>query len=174
MALVVLHTIMGLHMSRVSGSDVKHGATLLTLVEHFTCVDAFMSRQGTSHSERLPAKVTHVRPESTVCPAVCRQMTTQRKRLATVATAEWPLPRVFSLVLHHTPLIVRGVFAPLTLMPAVPADVAVTPLHVPVQTMLSQTCVVAVGAVEHAFTWGAQEYAIDRDFWDGHTSRFLS
>ena len=51
---------------------------------------------------------------------------------------------------------VRGVLAPLTLVPTVPADVAVTVLHVPVQTILSQTCVVAVGAVEHAFTWGSK------------------
>ena len=78
------------------------------------------------------------------------------KRPATVVTNEWPLPRVHSLMASHMTEIVCGVLARLTLVPAVTADVAVTVLHVLLQTILSQTCVVAVGAMEHAFTWGAR------------------
>ena len=60
----------------------------------------------------------------------------------------------------HIAHIVCGVLAPLTHVFAVPADVTVTLLHVLVQMILSQTGIVAVGAVEHAFTWGAQEYSV--------------
>ena len=91
-------------------------------------------------------------------------MTPLSKRLATVITAEWPFPRVCSFVTCYILLDVRGVLAPLTLVPAVPADVVVKPLHVPVQTILFQACVVTVGTVEHAFTWGSQEYAMGRNF----------
>ena len=58
------------------------------------------------------------------------------------------------MVLHIAHL-VCGVLAPLTLVFAVPADVTVTLLQVLLQTILSQTGIVAVGTVEHAFTWGA-------------------
>ena len=150
---VILHTIVGLYMSDVVRHVLKPGTTLLTLADHLPCVDAFVWRQVTTQCECPPADVTHVRPESTVCPMVCRQITPPRKRLATVVTAEWPLPCVLSLVTCHTRLMVRGVLAPVTLVSAVPADVAVTLLHVLLQTTLSQTCIVAVGAVKHAFTW---------------------
>ena len=95
-----------------------------------------MPRQVTTQFERLPADVTDVRPESTVCPAVYRQMIPLNKRLATVLTAEWPLLCVYSSMTCHKPLFVRGVFAPLTLVSAVPGDVAVTLLHVFVQMIL--------------------------------------
>ena len=131
---------------------VKRGATLLTPADHLPCVDAFVSRQVTSRCERLPAEVTHVRPESTVCPAVYSQVNPPSKRLATVVAAEWPLAGMSSVMAFQMVHPVRGVLAPLTLVPAVPSDVAVTLVHVPVQKILSQTCVVAVGAVENAFT----------------------
>ena len=71
---------------------------------------------------------------------------------------------------RHIMLIVRGVLAPLTLVPAVPADVTVTLLHVLVQMTLSQTSVVAVDTVMylwlHAFTWRAQRCNLgSNDFW---------
>ena len=90
-----------------------------------------------------------------MCPAVPRQMAPRSKRLATVVTAEWPLIRVRSLMHYHTTCFVRGIFAPLTLVSAVPADGAVTLLHVLVQTILSQIRRVTYvdSRVENAFTW---------------------
>ena len=49
---------------------------------------------------------------------------------------------------------VCGVLAPFTLVFPVPADVTVTLLYVSMQTILSQTDVIAEGAVDGAFrTW---------------------
>ena len=86
---------------------------------------------------------------------VCRQTTLIRERLSTVVTPEWPFPRVCSVMVLHIAHNVCGVLAPLTLVFPVPADVAVTLPHVLLQTILSQKGIVAVGTVEHAFTWGA-------------------
>ena len=105
---------------------------------------------------------------STVCPPVYRQTTPPNKRLSTFVTAEWPLARVHSLMNYHTTCFVRGVLARLTLVPAVTADVAVTVLHVLLQTILSQTCVVAVGAMEHAFTWGTRGCSVVSHQADGY------
>ena len=88
-------------------------------------------------------------------PLVSRQIIKLRKRLSTVVTLEWPFPRVCSVMTFHIAHIVCGVFAPPTLVFAVSADVAVTLLHMLLQTILSQTGIVAVGTVEHAFTWEA-------------------
>ena len=52
----------------------------------------------------------------------------------------------------HIAHIVCGVLAPLALVFPVPASVTVTLLHVLLQTILFQTGIVAVGAVDHAFT----------------------
>ena len=87
-----------------------------------------------------------------------------------VATAEWPLLCVYFPMTCHKRIVVRGVFAPLTLVSAVPADVAVTLLHVFVQMILSRTCILAVGAVMqlrfHVFTWGAQgRDVMSNGFW---------
>ena len=153
-AAIVLHTIVGLHMPGVSVHITKCGAALFTLADHFPCVDALVGRQVTTLGERLPADVTHERPESTVCPAVFRQSIPPFKRLATVVTAERPLIRVCSVMTSHMACKVCGELAPLTLVFPVPADVAVTLLHVLVHTILSYTCVVAVDAVEHAFARG--------------------
>ena len=59
----------------------------------------------------------------------------------------------------HTIDTVRGVLAPLTLVSAVPADGAVTLLHVLVQMSLSQMRGVAYVElqVETVFTWEAHE-----------------
>ena len=135
-ALVVLHTIVGFHMCSVIRYMVKSGATLITPADHLPCVDAFVDLQVTTLGERLPAGGTDVRPESTMCPAVSGQITLLSKRLATVVTDEWPLLCVFSPMNNNMTLIVRGVLAPLTLVSAVPADVAVTLLHVFVQMIL--------------------------------------
>ena len=135
-ALVVLHTIVGFHMCSVIRYMVESGATLITPADHLPCVDAFVDLQVTTLGECLPAGGTHVRPESTMCPAVFGQIISLIKGLPTVVTSEWPLPRVFSLVTHQILLKVRGVLAPLTLVSAVPADVAVTLFHVFVQMIL--------------------------------------
>ena len=152
MAMVILHTIVGLHMLGVVRPIFKHGTASFTLVDHLPCVDAFVSRQVTTPCERLPADVTHVGPMSTVCSAVYRESTKRNKRLSTVVTAEWPFPRVCSVMISHMAHLVCGVLAPLTLVFPVPADVAVTLLHVLLQMILSKTDIVAVGAVEHTFT----------------------
>ena len=154
MALVVLLSAVGLHMLGVMRYPVKRGAALPTPADHFPCVDASVSRQVATIHERLPADVTHERPESTMCPAVFRQMPPANKRLSTVVTAVRPLPRVCSPMISHTTHIVRGELAPLTLVSAVPADGAVTLLHVLVQMILSQIRRVAKvdAQVENAFT----------------------
>ena len=69
-------------------------------------------------------------------PTVFRQMKSANKRLSTVVTAVRPLPRVCSPMTSHMTLTVGGVLAPLTLVSAVPADGAVTLLHMLVQTIL--------------------------------------
>ena len=147
-------------MAVVARYVAKRGTTSFTLVEHLPCVDQFVSRQALTTCERLPAEVTHVWPESTVCPAVPRQISKPSKTLATVVTPEGPFSRMSSVMKSQMTSMVRGVFAPLTLVSAVPADVAVTLLNVLLQTILRQTGIVAVGAVDHAFTWGAQEYSV--------------
>ena len=43
---VVLHTIVDLHMFGVVRHVVKPGTALLTLADHFACVDQFVSRQA--------------------------------------------------------------------------------------------------------------------------------
>ena len=43
-ALVVLHSIVGLHMYCVIMYLVERGTALLTTADHFTCVGAFVSR----------------------------------------------------------------------------------------------------------------------------------
>ena len=156
-----LHTVVGLLMLVVARYLAKRGIALLTLADHLSCVDAFVYSQVTTLCERLPADVAHIRPESTMCPAVSGQMSKQSKRLATVATPEWPFPRVCSVMTDHIAHFACGVLAPLTLVFTVPADMNVALLQVLLQTILCQTGIVAVGAVEdHAFTWGAQEYSV--------------
>ena len=160
LAAVGLHTIVAFQVSDVMRQVGKRGATLLTLADHPSCVDASVCRQVTLHCERLPADVAHVRPESAVSPVVRHQITPLRKRLPAVVTPEWPFPRVCSSMMCHTTLIVRGVLAPLAPVFAVPVDVAVTLLQMSVQMIPSQTGVVAVGTVMYlrlpAFTWGGQ------------------
>ena len=72
MTLVILHTIVGLHMSGVIRHIFKRGIASFTLVDHLPCVDAFVSRQVTTLCESLPTVVTPEWPVSTVCPAVFR------------------------------------------------------------------------------------------------------
>ena len=48
MAMVILHTIVGLHMLGVSCNITKRGAALFTSADHLPCVDAFVSRQVTT------------------------------------------------------------------------------------------------------------------------------
>ena len=169
MALVVLLSIVVLHMYIVIRYIAKCGATLPTTADHFPCVDTSVRCQAAPTCERLPADVTHELLLLTMSPTVCRQTTSLSKRLATVVTAEWPLSRVCSFVISHILLVGRGVLAPLTLVSAVPTDVAVTLLHVQVQMILSQTFVVAVDAVMYlllpAFTWREQRCSlVAKDF----------
>ena len=58
-ALVVLHSIVGLHMLGVIRYLVKRGAALPTPADDFPCVDTSVSRQVAPICERLPADVTH-------------------------------------------------------------------------------------------------------------------
>ena len=89
-----------------------------------------------------------MRLESTVRQTVYRQIILLSIRLSTVVTTKWPLPGVFYLVTCHNTRVVCGVLTPLTLVPAVPAIVAVTLPHVIVQTILFQTGKLAVVTVE--------------------------
>ena len=154
MALVVLHAIVALHMYSVIRYPVKRGATLLTPADHFPSVDTSVFRQVITLCERLPTYVAHERLLTTMFPTVCRQIKSVNKRLSTVVTAVRPLPRVCSPMTSYMTHMVRGVVAPLTLVSAVPADGAVTLLHVLVQTILSQIRRVAKvdAQVEKAFT----------------------
>ena len=133
---------------------VKRGSALLTLADLLPGVDPSVSRHGTAICERLPTDVTHIQSLSGVYTAVDRQMTQLSKRLATVVTAMRTLSRVCSTMASHISLIVCGVLAPLTLVSPVPADVAVTQLHVFVQTILSQTRIIAVGTLNRSSAWG--------------------
>ena len=156
-----LHTVVGLLMLVVARYLAKRGTALLTLADHLYCVDAFVYSQATTLCERLPADVAHIRPESTMCPAVSGQMSKQSKRLATVATPEWPFPRVCSVMTDHIAHFACGVLAPLTLSvyrscrcerdaasSASPDD--------PVPGRYSRSG----RSGGHAFTWGAQEYSV--------------
>ena len=84
--------------------------------------------------------------------AVTRQITVLNERLATVLTAVWPLSRVSDKMPLQMTAIVRGVLAALALVLAVPADVAVTLLHVFVQMILCQTYQAAVNTADHGAT----------------------
>ena len=147
----------------------KRGATLLTPADHFPCVDTSVRCQAAIICERIPADVTHERLLTTMSPTVSRQITSLSKRLATIVTAEWPLSRVCCFVTRHILLVGRGVLAPLTLVTAVPADVAVTLPYVLVQMILSQTFVVTVDTLMYlwlpAFTWTEQRCnVVSNDF----------
>ena len=98
MAPVVLHTIVGLHVSLVVHYIFKRGTASFTLMDHLPCVDPFVFRQVATRCERFPAEITHVRPVPTVCPAVSRQITQHSKGLATVVTPERSFPRVCSVM----------------------------------------------------------------------------
>ena len=56
--------------------------------------------------------------------------------------------------------IICGVFTPLAPVPPVPARAVVALLHMSVQTILSQTCVVAMDTVNHASTCRANGYSV--------------
>ena len=137
-------------MSGVVRHNDKRGAALLTLADLLPGVDPPVSHHGTAMCERPPTDVTLVQSLSGVYTAMDRQGTQLSKRPATVVTAVRTLPRVRSTMLCHVSHFVRGVLAPFTLVPPIPADVAVTPLHVSVQTILSQTRVVALGTVNRS------------------------
>ena len=128
--------------------------------------------QNTSPSERLPAHVTLVRSLARMDTPVFRQDKIRRESLPTDVTLVWFLARVDTVVtgqateqteglaadiaavrllprMHHAMTnqighIVGRVRTPPTLVSDVSADVAVTTLYVTVQTILSQTTVVAV------------------------------
>ena len=76
------------------------------------------------------------------------QTTQPSERLPADITLAWPLSRMRSAMLFEMACPVGGVLAPLTLVFAVPADVAVPLLYMFVQTILSQTRVVAVRTVD--------------------------
>ena len=149
LAPVRLHAAVGLHMFGVIRPLVKRGATLLTPPELLPGVNSPVYRQMTVHFKRLPTDVTAVRSLTCVQEAMTLQTTELSERLAAVITAVGPLPRVYETVACHVSHTVCGVLAPLTLVPAVSADVAVTPLHVRVQVILLQIRVVAVGTSDH-------------------------
>ena len=163
---VSFHRIVAFKMIDVIRQVGKRSAALFAL-DHLPNVHALMWHHGTPQFERLPAEVTHIRRGILVLPAVPHQTTPMTKRPATVVTNEWPLPRVHSLMARHMTEMVCGVLARLTPVFAVPADVAVAVLHVPVQTILSQTGIVAVDTVMYlrlpTFTWRGQECGVTRN-----------
>ena len=133
--------------------STKRGAALLTLADILPGVDLFVSLQVTSFCERLLADVTPVWSFARVYAAVTSQIIQMSKRLTTVITAVRSIPSVCPSMASHTNCIVCGVLARLTLVPAVPANVAMTPPNVCVKTILSQTHVATVVTEElQAFT----------------------
>ena len=106
----------------------------------------------TEPSERLTTDVTAVWSLICVYAAVFRQITVLSERLTTDVTAVRPLSRVSDKMPPQMTTIVRGVLAPLALVLAVPADVAVALLHVFVQMILSQRHEVAVITADHGAT----------------------
>ena len=150
-------------MCDVIRQHVKRGAALLTLADLLPGVDTSVGHHATVTCERPPTDVTLVQSLSGVYTAVDRQSTPLSKRPAAVVTAVRTFSRVCPTMASHISHIVCGVLAPLTLVSPVSADVAVTPLHVSVQTILSQTRVVAVGTVDRASTWGTHVTGVSAD-----------
>ena len=95
-------------------------------------------------SERLPADITLVWFLARVDTVVTGQVPEQNEGLAADIAAVRPLPRMCQAVTCQIGHVVGRVRTPPTLVSDVSADVAVTTLHVTVQTILSQTTVVAV------------------------------
>ena len=87
-----------------------------------------------------------------MCVAVTRQITGMSERLAAFITAVRSLSSMSETMILDILRMVRGVFAPLALVLAVPAGVAVNSLHVFVHVILSQTLEVAVDTTEHRAT----------------------
>ena len=149
--------IVSLHVFGIIRRLAKRGATLFALSDLLARVDKPVSHQVTTLCERLPARVTLVWLLTSVYQVVTGHVTRLGERLAADIAPVWPLSRVRPAMVCEMACLVGGVLAPLTLVSAVPADVAVTPLHVSVQTILSQTRVVAVRTVDvGAATWGEQ------------------
>ena len=111
-----------------------------------------MTRQNSELSERLATDVTAVRSLSCVYAVMSLQITELSERLAAFIAAVRSLSSMSDAMVLDVLRMVRGVFAPLTLVLAVPADVAVKSLHVLVQVILSQTLEVAVDTTEHGAT----------------------
>ena len=126
--------------------------TDVTAVRPLICVYTAVGRQMTKPSKRLAAHATTVRSLICVYAAMSRQTRELGERLATVTTSVRPLPRVSDKMVSQMILPVRGVLAPLALVLAVPANVAVTVLHVFFQIALSKTREVAVDAADHEAT----------------------
>ena len=106
-------------------------------------------------SECLAADFTLIWSLTGVYTVVLDQIIMMSERLAADITAVRPLPRVPQTMNYQTASVVGRVLAPLTLVSAVPADMVVPRLNVSVQTILSQTAVVAV-RTSNSFcvTWG--------------------
>ena len=81
-------------------------------------------------SECLTTDVTAVRSLICVYAVMSRQVTGQSERLATDVTAVRPLSCMSDKMTPQMTAIVRGVLAPLARVLAVPANVAVSLLHV--------------------------------------------
>ena len=111
---------------------------------------------------RFPARVR---------TAVTGQSTLLSKRFAAVVTAVRPLPGVGPPMVRHRTSGVGGVWAPLALVSAVSADVTVMSLHMSVQTILSQTPVVAVWTVNRAGNTWRKGSGVGWKMW--HTERYF-
>ena len=147
-------------VSRQMTEPSERLATDITAIRSLICVYAAVTRHMTEPSERLTTNVTAVRPLIGVHAAVSRQTIETGERLATVVTSVRLLSRVGDKMVSQMIPRVRGVLAPLALVLAVPADVAVTVLHVFFQVILSKTHEVAVNAADHETTCQRQSYTL--------------
>ena len=138
----------------------KRLAAVVTAVRPLPRVDTSVSHHVTAVSERLPTDVAHVGSLASVQAVVDHQMTLPSKRLSTDVTSVRPLPGMRPTMACQVMGIICGVFTPLALVPPVPARAVVALLHMSVQTILSQTCVVAMDTVNHVSTCQANGYSV--------------
>ena len=88
------------------------------------------------------------------------QISPLNKCLAADVAAVRPLPGMRPTMVCQVMSIICGVFTPLALAPPVPARAVVALLHMSVQTILSQTYVVAMDTVNHVSTCQANGYSV--------------
>ena len=147
---------------------VNHQTTLpskclpvdVTAVRPLPGVDTNVCLQVTGLCELLPTDLTNVRSLTKVNTVVAHQTTLLSKRLPTDVTAVWPLPGMRPTMVCQVMSMICGEFTPLALVPPVAARAVAALLHMSVQTILSQTCVVAMDTVNHFSTCQGNGYSV--------------